>query len=114
MDRIEKLLRFIPVLDMEGLGEWVADARAIREGGKPAAAPEYIDAVFRFAEAAEAAEEALPAEPYGADAKKAELIHRIASAVRAEESCPGILIGFLQNGTIVGWLKELEALCDKE
>ncbi|MBQ2517813.1 MAG: hypothetical protein II536_03190, partial [Clostridia bacterium] len=38
------------------------------------------------------------------------LLGKLIGAFAAEESCPGVLLGYLSNGTIVGWLKALKKL----
>lgn len=97
----ERLTRFIPALNMEGLGKWVPAPAA---GG--ASRVEYWEVVYRFTDVLEAFDPSAPDLPAEA---KAPLTH-LKAAAEQEQICPGVLLGYLENGTLVGWLRELEAL----
>ena len=103
MKKYEKLTKFIPVLDAEGLGRWV-----LPEGAEETAAPEpeYQEVVFRLMDAVDAFSEKSPS----GDADAARIVSELSAAFKQEEACPGVLIGYLENGTILGLLRELAAL----
>ena len=103
----ESLTKFLPALDMEGLGRWVKEDDTDFTG---APYVEYWDVVHRFCEAAAVFCEETPKIE---DPRARELVDDIASAIDREEVCPGVLLGYLENGTIVGWLKELAKLDKK-
>ena len=96
----ESLTKFLPALDMQGLGKWVAEG-----DGTPYV--EYWEVVSRFFDAVHDLNAS--AEKIG-DTRAAELICALDAAAEREEACPGVLLGYLENGTIVDWLRELKAL----
>ena len=98
----EKLTKFLPALDTEGLGEWV-----VGENGAPQV--EYWEVVVRFFDAVRDLNES----PGEIPARAKELIGALAGAAEREESCPGVLLGYLENGTVVEWLRELARLDEK-
>ena len=97
MKRYEKLTKFIPVLETEGLGKWVVT----EDGGR--AEPEYQEVVFRLYDAVEAFCEKTPPK----DPAAAEVLERLLAIFKKEEAYPGVLIGYLENGAVVGLLREL-------
>lgn len=104
----EKLTQFIPVLEVERIGEWVAvgDSTHI----------EYWDVVFRFCDAVEAfCEENPDYTEFAADDAddKHRLIAKLLHAVRIESQMPGLLYGYIANGTVNEWLSELKKLDKK-
>lgn len=103
MNRYEKLTKFIPALSKNSLGEWVV------QNGLPRV--EYWDVVFRFCDAVEAFCEENPdfTEFPPEDADEAHrTVGKLLHAVRAECAQPGLLYGYLANGTVIDWLKTLE------
>lgn len=96
----ESLTKFLPALDMQGLGEWVAEEDEVPY-------VEYWEVVSRFFDAVHDMKES--AEEIG-DTRAAEIICALDKAAEHEEECPGVLLGYLENGTIVDWLRELKAL----
>ena len=103
MAGFEKLTKLIPALDTETIGEWVVIDGVARV--------EYWDVVFRFCDAVEEFCEENPDFTELAD-KDADEAHRIVAkllhAVREECRQPGILYGYLANGTVIEWLRRLE------
>lgn len=106
MSDFSGLCKFIPALSVERIGEWVVDGESTRI--------EYWDVVFRFCDAVEAFCEAHPDFDSETPLPGADDAHRIFSkllcAVRTESRMPGLLYGYLANGTIREWLTELEKL----
>lgn len=111
MGRFGKLTRFVDSLDMEDLGEWITEYDS---QGRLVGTPyvEYWDVVHRFCTALEDFCEENPEfvaeegeKPAGAD-----VIAALNSAISREERCPGVLLGYLNNGAIAEWLRELERL----
>ena len=106
MSRFSKLTKFIPALKPDKLGEWVVENDVPRV--------EYWDVVFRFCDAVEDFCAENPDYDCEAAPSDADEEHRIFAmllhAVRAETNNPGLLYGYLANGTIRGWLNELSAL----
>lgn len=106
MGVFSKLTKFIPALKADRIGEWVLDGEATRV--------EYWDVVFRFCDAVEDFcadnpefdNEFPPPEADDAHRIYGKLLH----AVRAESSSPGLLYGYLANGTIQEWLGELKKI----
>ncbi|MBO4849121.1 MAG: hypothetical protein J5586_08220 [Clostridia bacterium] len=101
-------MKFLPVLDTDDLAEWVVD-RGAGDGTEPVSAGvEYADAVHRFCEAVfDAADEI--GEPAAGD-ERAKIVMELKRAAEAEERCPGVLLGYLRNGTILSWVRELRRL----
>ena len=111
MSRFGKLTRFEDSLDMEDLGEWITEYDS---SGRLVGTPyvEYWDVVHRFVTALDdfcednpeftAEEGELPA--------GGEIIAALRSAVSREERCPGVLLGYLNNGAIAEWLRQLEKI----
>ena len=91
-----ELTKFIPALQNEGLGEWVEDGGAMHI--------EYWDVVFRFADKLEAFYEANKSAPLSEGNR---IVEGLVNAFRREESCPGVILGYLENGTVVEKLKML-------
>lgn len=104
MNKYDALTKFIPALDMCGLGEWVEDGDAVRV--------EYWDVVFRFDEKLEAFYEGLT------DAERksegGSIVEELVSAFKREEECPGVVLGYLENGTVVSKLKRLRAIDEQD
>ncbi|MCR5808281.1 MAG: hypothetical protein K6G56_01825 [Clostridiales bacterium] len=98
MGRFEKLTKFIPVLDAEDIGVWITDH------GAPHV--EYQEVVFRLCDAVLAFADEHP-ELAGEGGNKA--LSNLVFAFGSEERIPGLLLGYLLNGSITAWLKELEA-----
>ena len=101
MKKYEKLTKFIPALEAEGLGRWLLPEESA-SGALPEA--EYQDVVFRFLDVLEAFAEKTP--PKDPDA--AQIVKQLMEIFGKEEEYPGVLIGYLENGTIVSLLRELE------
>ena len=111
---LRSLTKFIPALSSGELCEWVAepvDAENIASAQAPAV--EYWDVVHRFAEAVlDLADKAGESEP-GPDNEpslEASAVNSLASIIRAEETCPGVLLGYIRNGTVLRLLKRLETM----
>lgn len=102
MKRYEALTRYIDALDCEELGEWVTEYDSQgRLTGTPYV--DYWDVVHRFCTT-------LDDQPDEPGVPGAEIIAALKSAVSREERCPGVLLGYLNNGAVVEWLRELYAL----
>lgn len=97
----EKLTGFIPVLDTEDIARMLPP-----EADGAAPMPEYWEVVYRFMDVLDSFAEKRPCGSPEADA----LLGKLIDAFTAEGSCPGVLLGYLANGTVVGWLKELKKL----
>ncbi|MCR5611513.1 MAG: hypothetical protein K6F68_06765 [Clostridiales bacterium] len=103
MNKFNELTRFIPTLKADMIGEWVYDGETTRI--------EYWDVVFRFCDAVEAFCEKNP--EYGEfaapDSDRAHhIVAKLLHAVREEPVTPGLLYGYITNGTVREWLTELE------
>lgn len=103
MNKFKEITKFIPTLKADMIGEWVYDGETTRI--------EYWDVVFRFCDAVEAFAEKHP--EYGEFAPpEADGEHRVFAkllhAVRLEPKTPGLLYGYITNGTVREWLTELE------
>ena len=111
MERYSSLTKFIDALDMEDLGEWVTEYDS---SGRLVGTPyvDYWDVVHRFCDRLLDYCDDNPGYEEGAY-KGSEYIRALKSAIDREERCPGVLLGYLNNGTIVEWLRALEAV-DKE
>ncbi len=97
----EKLTGFIPVLDTEDIARMLPP-----EADGAAPMPEYWEVVYRFMDVLDSFAEKRPCGSPEADA----LLGKLIDAFAAEGSCPGVLLGYLANGTVVGWLNELQKL----
>ncbi len=108
MKEFEKVIAFIPVLDMAGLGQWKADERHAVSYSMDAPVVEYWDVVYRFADAvidlADAHEELLQHSEAG------DILKKLVRLIRMEEDCPGILLGGLESGIVLDWLKKLRII----
>ena len=104
MSDYSELTKFIPALTVERIGEWVMDGDTPRV--------EYWDVVFRFCDAVEAFCENNPEYNTEYAEEDADRPHRIVAkllhAIRAESKTPGLLYGYLANGTVREWLEELK------
>ncbi len=103
MGKYDALTKFISSLDMSGLGEWIEENGSLRV--------EYWDVVFRFAEKLEAFYE-----DHNEKADESEggrIVEELVKAFRREEDCPGVILGYLENGTVVASLKRLRAIDDE-
>ena len=96
----EKLTAFIPVLDADDIALMEPPQDA---GGAPM--PEYQEVIFRLMDVLDSFAEKRPCGSPEADAALGNLI----AAFQREEACPGVLLGYLENGAITGWLRELKA-----
>lgn len=102
MGKYEKLTKFIPVLDVDDIGVWVVTRYETHV--------EYQEVVFRFCDAVLDFCEAHP-ELSGEGGVPA--LGKLYFAVTHEEASPGLLLGYLLNGAVTAWLRELKAL-DKQ
>lgn len=111
MGKFKRLTKFIDSLDMEDLGEWITEYDS---NGKLVGTPhvEYWDVVHRFCDAFDdfCAEEPEYLEGGGQAPEGAGVIIALNNAVMREERCPGVLLGYLNNGSIAEWLRELERI----
>ena len=113
MGKFNSLTKFIDALDMEDLGEWITEYDS---SGRLVGTPyvDYWDVVHRFCERLEdfcdENSEYLDAD---ASLPGADYIRALKNAHDREDRCPGVLLGYLNNGTVVEWLKALENI-DKE
>lgn len=91
MAEYEKLTKFIPVLSGGDLGAWIYENGELRV--------EYDEVVYRFCDVLEA---------FCEKHKPNDTLKKLLRAVSEEERRPGLLLGYLANGTIAMWLRELE------
>lgn len=105
MKKYDMLTKFIPALDTDAIGEWVVT------DGVPRV--EYWEVVFRFCDKVEEFCEENPDytefAPEGAD-EAHRIIAKLLHAVRSECSTPGLLYGYIVNGTVRQWLRRLKEL----
>ncbi|GEM_PF-5630381 len=113
---LRSLTKFIPALSWGELCEWTAEP-VTEEDIASAQAPtvEYWDVVHRFADAvlalADQAEEKGRCEDSEEEPSFEECaIRSLASIIKSEEDCPGVLLGYLKNGTVLRLLKRLDAM----
>lgn len=110
MEVFKSLTRFTDALDMEDLGEWITEYDS---QGRLVGTPyvDYWDVVHRFCEALEDFCDDNPAYlEEGGTLPGGDYIRALKSALDREDRCPGVLLGYLNNGTIVEWLKVLESI----
>ena len=100
MKKYEKLTKFIPALEADVVGRWLVP----EDGSAPEA--EYQEVVFRLMDNLDAFIEKSPPK----DPEAGRILSELSAAFKREEACPGVLIGYLENGTIVGLLRELAEL----
>lgn len=93
MGRYDGLKKFIPVLDAEAPVAFEADGDTVRA--------EYPEVVFRFFDALEAF-----LDKHGDD-PEAEKLEALRDIFIREENCPGVLAGFIMNGSLADVLKSL-------
>lgn len=94
---------------MEDLGEWITEYDS---QGRLVGIPyvDYWDVVHRFCDSVLDFCEDNPQylDEGGEALVGADYIRALKSAIDREERCPGVLLGYLNNGTIAEWLRELE------
>ncbi len=104
------LTKYLDALDMEGLGEWVTE---MDSNGRIYRTPyvEYWDVVHRFCDSLDGFCEEHP-EYLNKDGgpEGSGIIYAIKNAIEREDRCPGVLLGYLNNGTIAEWLRGLEMI----
>ena len=112
MERFSGLTKFIDALDMEDLGEWITEYDS---SGRLVGTPyvDYWDVVHRFCDALLDFCDDNPGYEEEGAYPGSDYIHALKNALDREERCPGVLLGYLNNGTIVEWLEALEAV-DKQ
>lgn len=111
MANFASLTKFIPSLDMEDLGEWITELDSQgRLVGNPYV--EYWDVVHRFCNAlldfCDDRPEYLSRETDAPEGSG--VILALRNALEREERCPGVLLGYLNNGTVAEWLRQLREI----
>ena len=99
MGKFDKLTKFLPVLDVQDIGVWTTDH------GAPCV--EYQEVVFRLCDAVLAFADGHP-ELMGEGGNAA--LKNLVFAFSSEERIPGLVLGYLLNGSISEWLRELKEL----
>ena len=106
------LTKFIPALSWGELCEWAAEPVTKEDiASAPAPVVEYWDVIHRFADtvlavADKAGEEGAGEEP----PVEITAVNSLAAMIRSEEECPGVLLGYIKNGTVLRLLKRLETI----
>ena len=109
MSDFDRLIKFIPSLESGELGKWTVDEGdpALVELRPPTV--EYWDVVYRFSEAVWDLAES-DSRDLANDPEAAEIVNKLKRIIDMEESFPGILLGALENGTVVDLLKKLRSI----
>ena len=107
MGIFKNIVKFRDAIDIEALGEWVAEPS--EEGLCSTPYVEYWDVVHRLCDAVF---NFCDANPGYEDENKpgSEAIKGLRMAIEREEKCPGVLLGFLLNGSVLKWIDELRGL----
>lgn len=105
---IRSLTKFLPALCSGELAEWSAEPVSAEDiASCPAPTAEYWDVVHRFAEAVFDLAERMPNKGEGADLVAEAAVRSLAEMLGREEECPGILLGYIKNGTLTRVLGRL-------
>lgn len=107
MGVFKNIVKFRDAIDVEAPGEWVAEPS--EDGLLRAPYVEYWDVVHRLCEAVLAFCDDHPGFEDG-DKPGAAAVKGLRLAVEREEACPGVLLGYLMNGSVLKWIDELRGL----
>ena len=111
---LERLLKMLPAMESGDLTEWTADrVTAVNIPSMRAPTVEYWDIIHRFAEAVLELKEQTENGAGPTDPVAREAVGELAAMIEQEDELPGIMLGYIYNGTVINLLKQLAAEQDR-